>query len=409
MNIVEDKVSKHRGRPARVSNSEDFEERIKIEEKLRESEAKYRLLFESNISGVGITDQEGKVFEVNDAWCKITGYTKNDMIRTSISAIYANPDDRTRFLEILRKIREIRNFKTMIKRKNGEMFWASLSARIIQMDGGEERIITGIVNINAIKKAEVALKHSYQEAVQVSKIKTDLLTFASHGLQTPLIPIIGWSGYVRDAMKQGENISEVVGKDEIESIYRSAKRLEIQINHFLDLSRIETNRFELNVGINSIKKIVEESIEIVIDCLDTRNTVIYSQIEDAYLQVDAVHVRGVIVNILSNAFKYSLPGRRITISSKKDENFYIIFIKDEGFGFTVEELQNVWQLYTLSNSKKKPGYTFSGTGVGLYLSKNIMEFHGGTIEITSPGRDQGSTVILKFPNNGIAGIDEIQK
>ena len=117
--------------------------------------------------------------------------------------------------------------------------------------------------------------------------------------------------------------------------------------------------------------------------------------------MDGFRMVQVFTNILSNAIKYSPPEQEVSITSAEEGEFFIINFSDKGYGFTSEEMETVWRPFSPRSDQKPAASFFNGAGIGFYLAKTIIEQHGGTISIISPGRNQGSNIRIALPLNAM--------
>jgi signal transduction histidine kinase len=236
----------------------------------------------------------------------------------------------------------------------------------------------------------------FEDAAEISEMKSKLITFATHELKTPLVPIIGWAELLKSALEKGKKIDEIIGPREVDSIANSAHRLGKIIETFLEMGHLESRELPLNIQPCQIADIISNAIENVTMLSQSANITIHSVVENALIDCDTFRMEQVIINILSNSIKYSPQGTEVWITTEISGDNYIIRIQDQGFGFTPEDLKNVWHPFSRALSGKTPEGVSTG-GIGLFLSKTIVELHGGTISIGSPGPDLGSTVTITIP------------
>ncbi len=245
------------------------------------------------------------------------------------------------------------------------------------------------------KESEEAIKRLYEESLKISELKSNLISFASHELKTPLIPILGWAELMQKIQKEGKSLDKLMGEEEIDGVLRSARKLNKIIEDFLDVGRIESGKLKLAFGIWSIAQLMKNAIETILPTAQFANITIQNEIQDENLCVDGARVEQVFTNLLSNAVKYSQSGSLIRVTSKQNQDFYTIYVTDQGVGFTSEQLEGIWQPFSTSYLKNNSGHV-TGTGIGLFLVKSIVDAHKGKVEIISEGRDKGSTVKVTF-------------
>ncbi len=235
-----------------------------------------------------------------------------------------------------------------------------------------------------------------EDAVKLSEMKTDLVTFATHELKTPLVPIVGWAEFLRSGLARGKKLEELMGPQEVESIANAAQRLTKIIETFLDMGHVESKAFALHKQPCQITDLVTTAIANVRLHAQGANIAIHNGVQGAQINCDQFRIEQVFTNVISNAIKYSPPGTRVRITSEMARGYYIISFHDQGAGFTPEDLEHIWRPFHRGIPAQNPG-PIASHGIGLYLAKVIVDLHGGTICISSPGPGQGSTVTITLP------------
>lgn len=365
---------------------------------IQESKEQFQFLLQNVPAGVGISSADGKILLANDRMYQIFGTLPGGISRLNVVDYYVNPEERKKMLQLVRDKGGVLNFEAEMRRASGEKFWASLSLKILEFSG-KKTFITTIIEITDRKNAEAALQELYQETVKISEMKTHIITYASHELKTPLIPIIGWADLMLSAKRKGQDLNKAIDTEDLESILRNAKRLQRIIDDFLDVGRIQSDRLKLDYEIVKLKDITNSAVRSLAQIAGARQISINQEVEDITINVDSFRIEQVLVNLLSNAIKYSEPQKHVWIRSQSSETETVITVEDEGFGFSPEELEDALQPFSSSFIHGKGEQMFSGTGVGLYISKGIVEQHGGTLQITSAGKDKGTKVAIYLPRN----------
>jgi len=246
-------------------------------------------------------------------------------------------------------------------------------------------------------KVQQDLKNQNKVLNKMNKIKNELITRTSHELKTPLISIKGFTKLLLEvhSQKMDSNMLSIV-----ESIEDGAKRLERIINTFLKSLKLD---HEGSIYLNKKRNDLTITIEQCVDELEgmanlRKQTIIMDLHEHLITKFDDEKIREVIGNILVNAIKYTPPNGTITINSEVQENKYIISIEDNGIGFTENEKE---RLFTQFGKIERYGHGLDldvkGIGLGLYISKQIIEFHEGRIWVESKGRNEGSTFSFSLP------------
>ncbi len=411
VDILASKVSKD-GHTFLIGLFRDITSRRRARRALLASEAKFRSVVEQSSDGILLLDHGGIIIEWNRSMEQMLGLTKLEVMGLPIWEIHfrLTPDEmrketrvehlkqqEERFLHNLDAYYQSKGCERLIQRPDGGR--RAVQESIFPIFPGTKKIICGILHdVTKRRETEDLLKQSMEDALQLSQLKTNLLTYASHELKTPLIPILGWSEFLKNALEQGKTLAESVSKEALDSIYHSAGRLLQIINGFLDLGRIEMRSLDLQKQPTNLSSLFKSAITSVDYLAQSARITIHEALQDCTISVDSLRLEQVFINILSNALKYSPRDTTIWVKSFCRNNKVHISIVDQGYGFTPDELKNIWHLFS-NVANNKTNDTISGTGIGLYLSKKIIELHGGTIEILSPGQNQGSTVLITLPKD----------
>ena len=245
-------------------------------------------------------------------------------------------------------------------------------------------------------KSQQHLEEQNRMLSEINKLKSDLLSRTSHELKTPLISIKGFTDLLINlhSEKLDEDVISI-----LEEIKDGSKRLEDYINLLVESS-------QLDQGLLKIHKVKDNLTDLINDCVkqlrgntELRKHVIEVNTQDnLFTEFDKEKIYRVITNLLINAIKYTPVGGHITIDSTKEDSQYIISIKDTGIGLTQKE---IGQLFTQFGKIERYGQGWDvdieGTGLGLYISKELMTLHDGKIWVESEGRNKGSTFFFSLP------------
>jgi signal transduction histidine kinase len=262
--------------------------------------------------------------------------------------------------------------------------------------------------------ANVQLEEARYHAEKASGHKTEFLANMSHELRTPLNAILGFSELLTDEKfgPLNEKQQRYVG-----NVFSSGRHLLNLINDLLDLSKVEAGKMTIHREQLSLREALEEALNLVNWEAEKKNLHFALTVEQdlSSLFADPVRFRQILYNLLSNAVKFTRDGGRITVSAGKlggkplivhraDEgatngegggDFIEIRVQDTGIGIAAEDLPKLFQPFT----QLEPVYSkeHQGTGLGLALTKRLVELHGGQIRAESEGEDQGCTFTVRLP------------
>ena len=247
-------------------------------------------------------------------------------------------------------------------------------------------------------RGQLALDHRLraqeQEARDASRAKSHFLANISHELRTPLNAIIGFSDFI--AASGPQQIGEKKFREYIGDIHASGLHLLALINDLLDIAKIEAGKYRIAEEQVIVAQIVDEAVRLVAATAHQSGLVIEATLEESLplLSADRRAVKQVLLNVLSNAVKFTPSGGRIRLEARLIPDGLCISISDTGIGISAADLARLGRPF--EQAQGSAGGTKRGAGLGLALSRTFMELHGGVLQIESQlGR--GTTVRLSFP------------
>jgi len=390
-----------KGNPSGVEGTFiDITEKFNLEEKLRESERKYRYLYENTPFSIVLINSKGSVIDVNPSFENVFGFTKDEVIEKKfmeVSVIHPEFVPTVislfeRFLkgEILHRI-DIKMLK-----KDGTVFWTNLQAALMRM--GKEVYIQAILSdITPRKEAEFLKEQELEKLKELDKIRKNLISRVSHELKTPLVSVNGGCELLLSIYNDHLNQEEL---EIIELIEKGGKRLRYLVESLTDVSRIEFSKFELVKKDHNLSEIIRDvAKELMYSIRERKLNLSLMLPEELIIRVDRIRIEQVIMNLLSNAIKNTPPNGDITITLFKDNEYALISIEDTGIGLTDNEMKI---LFTRFGKIERYGKGFEyiniqGSGLGLFISKEIVDLHEGMIRAESEGRNKGSKFVVKLP------------
>jgi PAS domain S-box-containing protein len=364
---------------------EDITYRKKAEEALRVSEDKFKYIFDHSLIGKSITLPTGEI-NVNQSFCDILGYTREELEKTNWQDI-THPDDIESTENILDSILSGKSDSTrFVKRyihKNGKIVWTDVGSALRRDgDGNPLYFLTAIVDITERKNAEELILQLNEELEQKVVQRTELLEAAnkeleafsysvSHDLRAPLRSV---HGFTKILLEDYEAILDEEGKRICGIISSSATQMGELIDDLLSFSRI--GRSTLNPSIIDMKEMVMMIFEGITSPAERER--IKLKIGKMTKAIgDVTLLRQVWTNLMSNAIKYSFNNLipEIYIGSKVEKNMITYFIKDNGVGFDMQYVHNLFGVFQRLHSESE----FEGNGVGLAIVKRIVLKHEGKV------------------------------
>jgi signal transduction histidine kinase/DNA-binding response OmpR family regulator len=235
-------------------------------------------------------------------------------------------------------------------------------------------------------------------AETANRSKSEFLANMSHELRTPLNAIIGYSELIREELECKSDTSLTA---DLERIRISGKHLLGLINDILDISKIEAGKTQLYLEEFKVKEMLDEVLETALNQVEKNQNRLIVECEDnlGTIKADPVKVRQILVNLLSNAGKFTSQGTiqlKVLKTQSPNMNWFSFEVKDSGIGMTEDQMGKLFRAFTQADSSTTRKY--GGTGLGLVISKRFAEMMGGSISVQSqPG--QGSTFTLRLPAN----------
>ena len=391
------------GEPIKIQGLiSDITEKFELEEKVKVSENRYRNLIESVPFSISLIDQKGIVMYCNPATVKLLGYSEEELIGNEFRKLPAiNPTYLPMMLERFKKVIKgevLPPFDVELYKKDGNLIWISYQTSLVKL--GEEFLVQAILNeITERKRADFLINEEILKLKELDQIRKDLISRVSHELKTPLVSVCGASELLLELFKDETKTDTI---ELIEMIEKGGARLKHLVENLLDVTRIEYNKFELEKEPINISEILDDCAKEMMYLIRRRKIELILDIPDKLeANVDRIRIEQVVLNLLSNAIKNTPPSGIIVMKLYKKRGWVEFTIKDTGIGLTREEMD---RLFTRFGKIERYGegleyIDIQGSGLGLYISKEILDLHGGQIWADSAGRDKGCTFTIKLPIN----------
>ena len=391
------------------------------EDALRQSDTQYRNLVKTTQDMIWAMDADGVYTFVNRAAAKsILGYEPEEMIGKSL-AFFKTPEQADLDLKNFAELKDHGsqfNYETVYRAKDGSMIPMNFNAIEVRDTQGNFLGTTGTAqDISERKRAEqksqlehdeleerveertLELQLSKEEAEKANRAKSELMANMSHELRTPLNAIIGFSGTIQ------EELFGPLGNPKYQEynkhILESGEHLLDLINVVLDVSAIEAGKLSLNESEVAVEPALEAALRLVKIRAEQGGIEIKLQLNGLHPVVrgDERRLKQIFVNLLSNAVKFTKEGGSISVGLIQNaDNSIAVSIADNGIGMNDDELEKALEKF--GQVKLDETVESEGTGLGLPLTKGLVEAHGGTLSIESV-KDHGTTVTVLLPSERV--------
>lgn len=253
--------------------------------------------------------------------------------------------------------------------------------------------------MDEISIKNIELENEKNKTEEANEALKKFLAIFSHELRSPLNNIIGFSEMLSTDF---ENLPKEKIKDFMKNIHISGQHLQQLINDILDLSKIEAGKMELEIQGFPVSYFIDSLTRVLQKEIDNKNIKlifnIASEIDQLY--VDQTRFKQILVNLVSNAIKYSHPNGKVELGIKRVENEIEIYVKDEGIGIKPEDIPKLFKPFYQTRST----FVKEGTGLGLAITKKLVELHGGEIKVDSE-INKGTTFTIRIPM--VLGIENM--
>ncbi len=392
----------------------DITQRKEAEQALRLSEEKYRRIFENSIEGIFQTAFDGRYLSVNPSLAKMFGFASPEELMTTFPNIteqYVDSRDREKLLNIYKQKGHAEGFETRFFKKDRGIIWVTINGYAVKDENGvilfnagfvedvtkrklaEDSLRTAITELASknveLQNAVVALKASEQKMIQQEKMASIGMLSAgiAHEIKNPLGIILQGVEFIESS------ISDPTLLDVVEAIKKSTLRADKIIKDLLSFARQTPPVFEpLN-----IVSVVEETLALVEHQMNLNNIQVIRRFSPGLpdIKADSSQLKQVLINVILNAVDAMPKGGEIIVNllhidTEKDGQYLYIGITDTGSGIPEDEIRNIFDpFYT---TKRETG----GSGLGLPVSRGLVERHGGTMTVQSEV-GKGTTVTIKIP------------
>jgi len=365
-----------------ASLSEDVTEEHALQELLRESEGRFRMLAENSSDIIARSTPDGVIRYISPGCRALYGYEPEEMMGHS-GWEFVHPDDQARLAEELTAQATLPGELTNVYRvcrKDGSAVWIEAKTRGLRAPGGDDVVEFQTVarDISERMEADAVIRRAREEAEQANLAKSEFLSRMSHELRTPLHAILGFGELLdRDDLTASQ-------RESLEHITKGGYHLLDLINEVLDISRLERGELALSLEPVHAGEIVGEALGMIGPLAAARHVAVVPPIAeqlDWCVRADRQRLKQVLLNLLSNAVKYNREGGRVSVHASRDgPDRARIEVQDTGIGIDEPSLERVFAAFDRLGAEATE---VEGTGLGLTLTKRLIEAMDGTVGVQS--------------------------
>ena len=316
---------------------------------------------------------DGIITSWNQSATKMFGFTEAEAVGKHITIIIPKEriDEETMIIESIRRGEKIDHFETVRQGKDGTRKQISITVSPVKDSKGKIIGASKIArDISARAEAEKQGQLYMQRLQELNKYKDDFMVMASHELKTPLTVISANLQILQMMLKADSNLPF------LDKTIKQVNKLSALITSLLDVSKIQAGKLALDFTLFDLTLLIEEISSNLQQTTSNQRIIFNNRREKLMAHADRERIEQVLVNIIGNAIKYTHDSGEIIIDAGKNGNDIFVDIHDNGIGIAQEDIDNIFlRFYRVSGSAS----SFSGSGIGLYISSEIIKSHGGKI------------------------------
>lgn len=346
-------------------------ERRRAEQSLRESEEKFRSLFETALDAILVADENGRYLDANPQALELTGYSREELLTMSVSDL-TPPEDRGTGEDRYRQFAES-------GRMHGEYRLLHKDGRVIDVEYSAARMGPG--------RHQSTLR-DITERKRVERFREEYISLISHDLRNPLTPITGHASWL---VRRLTDIGLSPEAGSAESILQNARRMNVMIQDLVQSIKLESGSLKMDKEPTDLCQLVAALVERIGSAEDRARLHLECFTWIPPVLLGPSYMERAVTNLLTNALKYSPPEQPVVLNLVETDGEVVLTVSDRGVGIPADEIPHLFQRFYRARTSRG----LDGLGLGLYITRLIVEAHGGRIKVESEvGRGSCFTLVL---------------
>ena len=354
----------------------------------KQSEKEYKTLIETTMDGFWLNDLQGRILDVNDAYCRLVGYSRDELLSMSIpdlEAVERQEDTRAHIEKLLSSGYD--RFETKHRHRDGHLLDVEVSANFLPVADG--RLLAFVRDIGERKQAEIMLRKAKEEAEAASIAKSRFMAVMSHEIRTPMNAVQGMLHLLRNSQLDSRQ------EEYLATITEATSSLMAIINDILDLAKIEAGRLQLDISLFNLRQMTYSTISVLRPRAEEKQIALEIEFDikiPEFVRGDHLRLGQILFNLVGNAIKFTEKGHvrfSVRLQESTDDTATVRFeVEDTGIGIAPEHQPGLFEPFAQADSSISR--RFGGTGLGLSISSELARLMGSELRFASiPG--QGST------------------
>jgi two-component system CheB/CheR fusion protein len=387
----------------------DITERKLGEDRLRTEQERLRRVVQTETVGIAFFDATGRITDANDTFLRMVGYSHDELTNGQVRWDRLTPPEwMPRTLEAIEAFKSQGRFtpyEQQYFRKDGSRWWGLFTGSRITEGGDGVFYVIDVSESKQVEAERATLLEREQAARRETeaalRMRDEFFATVSHELRTPLSAILIWSKMLREKAMGREPVDSEPLREGLEAIEKSAAAQKQLVDDLLDTARITAGKMRLEVGDTDPAPLIREAIESIAPTAEAKGVSIDADLgpDGGVVSIDPHRIRQVIWNLLINAVKFTPSGGRVTVGLSRRAREIAIKVTDTGRGIAPDFLPHIFTPFRQAEPPATRAY--DGLGLGLAISRQLVELHGGSIEAKSDGEGRGATFTVLLPLPGV--------